>query len=212
MKNVLKVANIFAILGTALMGFVVVMVRVSPGFIRSLGSRGPILTTLAFTEVIFTFSLLFFFAVLHFYNAAGRKELVSSKATLAAIITTAWMSIVAVLHRFPSIWRWVATRESGLIVSLTQVIFTIPLLFFFVLFSSSINRQHCTLRLRVASVVAIIGSAWLLIVSAVRVSPVVWIWLIEKGAGRIMIITEPFLAISFLIFLFAFLFESHLSS
>jgi hypothetical protein len=61
-------------------------------------------------------------------------------------------------------------------------------------------------------VVAIIGSAWLLIVSAVRVSPVVWIWLIEKGAGRIMIITEPFLAISFLIFLFAFLFESHLSS
>jgi len=207
MKIALKAANIFAILGTALMGSMVIMVRVSPGFVRTLGARGPMLAVTALTELIFAFSLLAFFIVLYFHNVAGEGEFVFSKATIAAIVSTAWMSVVAVLHRFPSAWRWVATRESGFVVAVTQVIFAIPLLFFFVMFGSACSRRRCTLRLRVASALATVGSAWLVLVSAVRVSTAVWVWLIEKGAGRIMIMTEPFVAVSFLIFLVAFLFE-----
>lgn len=207
MKTVLKVANLLAIIGTALMGVVIILIRVSPAFVRMFSSRGPVLTVLALTELVFAFSLLFFFAVLHLYNADNGNKMVSLGATVAALISTSWMSVIAVLHRFPFVWRWVATRWSGLIVSTTQVIFTIPLLFFFVRFSTANNRRDTSLRLRVASIVAVIGTSWLLLVSAARISPAVWIWLIEKGAGRIMIVTEPFVAISFLIFLAAFFVE-----
>ncbi|UCG29236.1 MAG: hypothetical protein JSV53_06845 [candidate division WOR-3 bacterium] len=212
MKKILRIANILAIFGTAWMAIIIIMIRVSPEFVRSFGSRGPMLTVLAMTEIVFAFSLLFFFTLLHVHNVNNNSTITSFNATLSALIAMSWMSVIAVLHRFPAVWRWVATRGSGLIVSLTQVIFTIPLLLFFILFSMASNRRNTTLRLRVASTVAVTGTAWLLLVSASRVSPAVWMWLIEKGAGRVMIITEPLVAISFLIFLAAFFVEHDVQS
>ncbi len=207
MKRTLRITNFLAILGTAWMGFVIVIMRISPEFVMSVISRQQTLTVLALTELVFTFSLLLFFAVLHLYNSPSGQSIVPFRATTAALISASWMSLVAVLHRFPNVWRWVATQEAGLIVSITQVIFTIPLLFFFILFTVASGRLKITPRLRVASVVATTGYAWLLLVSAMRISPAVWVWLMEKGAGKFVIITEPFVAISLLVFLTVFLFE-----
>jgi hypothetical protein len=201
MRRLLRYANLLAIIGTAWMAIIVLTMRLYPAFVRSLSGYHGIFVILALTELIFTFFLLFFFVSFYLYIVRETRQMTSDYASIAAIVGASWMSLVAILHRFPTAWRWVATQASGLIVAVAQVVFTVPFLIFFVVFCRKFKESKYTLRLRIATVVAIVGTAWLLLVSATRISPVIWRWLFEKGVVKVMIITEPVVAISFLLFL-----------
>jgi hypothetical protein len=207
MKTVLRYANLLAIIGTAWLALIILTMRIAPEFVRSLSGYHGIFVILALTELIFTFFLLFFFVSFYLYVVREKRQMTSDYASIAAIIGASWMSLVAILHRFPTAWRWFAAQESGLILAIAQVVFSVPFLIFFVVFYRKYKESRYTLRLRVATVVAIFGTAWLLLVSATRISPVIWRWLLQNGVVRIMIITEPVVTISFLFFLIMFYIE-----
>lgn len=207
MKTVLRYANLLAIIGTAWMAIIVLTMRLYPDFVRSLSGYTGVFVVLALTELVFTFSLLFFFVCFYLYAVRETRQMTPAYGSIAALIGAAWMAFVAILHRFPTAWRWVALQESGLVLRVAQVVFTLPLVIFFVLFYLHYKERKYTTRLRSATGVAIFGTAWLSLVSAARISPVVWQWLFEKGVVRFMIITEPVVAFSFLLFLIMFYVE-----
>jgi len=207
MKTTFRVANLIAIAGTAWMAFLILLMRFSPQSLRSISAYRWVFMILTITELIFALSFLFFFICFHLYNRMEGRVVVPGYATIAALVGAAWMSIVAVLHRFPAAWHWLAMRESGLIVALTQVVLTIPLLLFFVVFSMKHCRVQFTLRLRVATITSIVALSWFLLVSATWLSFAIQRWLIESGVGRVMIITEPAVALSILFFLVMFYLE-----
>jgi hypothetical protein len=201
MRVVLRSANLLAVIGTAWMAFAVTLVRLAPSWVLSLsGNHGLVILVLS-TELIFTTSLLFFFVCFHVYNIQVKRVIDPAYATLAALVGALWMFLVAVLHRFPSAWQWFAIRESGLFLTVLQTVFILPFLFFWILFYFRYNKGNYRFRLRVSTVIAIIGQIWFLLASAMRISPVFWHRLIDSGIRRFMIITEPLVAFSLLVFL-----------
>ncbi|KPL14682.1 hypothetical protein AMJ74_02885 [candidate division WOR_3 bacterium SM1_77] len=207
MKLWLKYANLLAIAGTAWMACVIFTMRISPVLVRSFSGYHSVRIVLALTEIIFSLFLLFFFICLLIYNSRVKSHMRAGYTTWAAVLGALWMLLVAILHRFPTCWRWFATQGSGLVLTVTQVVFTLPFLIFFILFYLKFNDGDYTIRLHAATIVAIVGAAWLLLVSATRISPVVWRWLIHSGIRKFMIITEPLVAFSLLFFLIMFYFE-----
>jgi hypothetical protein len=201
MERILKHANLLAIIGTAWMALVTLSMRFSPGFVRSLtGNHGGFIVV-SLTEPVFAAFLLLFFGLLHFYNIRVKRIIDPTYSTLAALIGVSWMMVVAVLHRFPEIWDWFATQHSGIALIILQTVFILPLLIFFILFYFGYSRGRYTVRLRTATIIAGIGQLWFLSVSATRISPAFWRWLIEHGIRRFMIVTEPFVILSLLLFL-----------
>ena len=201
MRTVLRYANLLAIIGTAWMAIIVLTMRLSPSFVQSLMRYTSVLLIFAVTELVFTFALLFFFIIFYLCIMQEPRQMAVARGSIAAIVGAGWMSIVAILHRFPTAWRWVALQASGLILRIAQVIFAVPLVYFFVHFYRRYREGTYTLRLKIASIVGIIGTAWLVLVSATHVSPVIWRWLFEMGIVKFMIVTEPVVAFSLLLFL-----------
>jgi hypothetical protein len=207
LKTVLRYANLLAIIGTAWMAIIVLTMRLYPTFVQSLMRYTSVVAIFAVTELVFTFSLLFFFVCFYLYAVQQTRQMAPAHGSVAAITGAGWMSVVAILHRFPTAWRWVAIQASGLILRILQVVFVVPLVFFFVFFYRRYKEGKYTLRLQIATIVGIIGTSWLLLVSATHVSPMIWRWLFQKGVVKFMIITEPVVAFSLLLFLIMFYLE-----
>lgn len=207
MKRLLKYGNLLAIIGTAWMAVIILTMRLYPSLVRSLSGYPLMFVILPLTELIFTLFLLFFFVGFYLCTVRENRQMTPAWGSIAGIIGAMWMSLVAILHRFPTAWRWLATQESGLILRVAQVVFAIPLVIFFVLFYQKYRDGNYNLRLKIATVIAIVGTAWLLLVSSTRVLPTVWRWLFEKGVVKFMIVTEPVVALSILLFLIMFFIE-----
>ena len=201
MERMLKHANLLAIIGTTWMALVTLVMRLSPSFAQSLtGNHGGFIIVSS-TEPVFAAFLLLFFGSLHFYNVRVKLIIDPDYATLAGLIGAMWMVVVAILHRFPAVWHWFATQQSGMVLIIAQTVFIVPFLIFFILFYFGYNRGRYTGRLRAATMIAAVGQLWFLLVSATRIAPVFWRWLIERGIRGFMMATEPFVILSLLLFL-----------
>ena len=201
MQRILKHANLLAIIGTAWMALVISVMRFSPSFVRSLTGNQGGFVIVSLTEPVFAASLVLFFGLLYFYNARVKMIIEPEYATLSGLIGASWMMVVALLHRFPAVWHWFATQQSGLVLIIAQTVFILPLMIFFLLFYFGYRRGNYTVRLRTATVIAFVGQLWFLWVSATRIAPVIWRWLIEHGIRGFMMVTEPFVILSLLLFL-----------
>ncbi|MGD9380565.1 MAG: hypothetical protein PVI51_08360 [candidate division WOR-3 bacterium] len=207
MQRILKYANLLAIVGTAWMALVIISMRSAPSFMQELTGHWGGFVTVSLTEPVFAALLFLFFGSLHFYNVRVKRIIDPYFSTLAGLIGASWMILVAVLHRFPAVWHWFATQQSGMVLTMAQTFFVLPFLIFFVLFYYGYNRGRYTVRLRVATVIAAVGQLWFLLVSATRISPSFWHWLIQHGIRRFMMVTEPFVVLSLLLFLVCLYFE-----
>jgi hypothetical protein len=207
MQRILKHANLLAIIGTAWMALVISVMRFSPSFVRSWTGNQGVFVIVSLTEPVFAASLLLFFGLLHFYNVRVKMIIDPAFTTLAGLIGASWMMVVALLHRFPTVWHWFATQQSGMILIIAQTVFILPLMIFFLLFYLGYRRGKYTVRLRTATLVAFVGQLWFLAVSATRIAPVFWRWLIEHGIRGFMMATEPFVILSLLLFLICLFLE-----
>jgi len=207
MRTVLKYANLLAVIGAAWMAIAVTLMRISPAFLLSLaGTRGFSFLVLS-TELVFAGFLLFFFICLHLYNVRKSRIIEPKGATLAAVFAALWMFTVAALHRLPALWIWFATLASGLLLSVTQTFFILLFLMFLIIFYIRYKDGDYGIELRVSTVVAITGQAWFLAVSVMRLAPALWQWVMNTPIRRFMVITEPFVALSLLLFLIVFFSE-----
>lgn len=204
MKTMLRAANLAAIAGTSWMALLILLVMFNRGFIQAISATSIGVTLLSLTELVFTVPFLLFFVCFYLHERTAEIPIVPRHATALAIVGSAWMAIVAVLHRLPGVWRWIAMQHAGLFVGFTQIIFTLPLLFFFVVFGTQRGRVNRTIALRVAAIVAAVALTWSLIVSASHLWLPFQSWLIKTGVSRFFIITEPFMAFSLLFFLVMF--------
>jgi hypothetical protein len=207
MRTVFRMVNLLAIAGAVWMALAILGMLLSPELMYSVSANRGGFIVLSLTELIFALPFLIFFICFHFYNRTEGGSVVRGYATILALVGSAWMSLVALLHRFPVVWHWIAIREAGLIVAVTQVIFTIPLLIFFVAFGIDQRKARYALRLRIATIASIVALSWFLLVSATRLLPVIQRWLVEIEARRLLVITEPLVAISILFFLVMFCIE-----
>lgn len=204
---VFRMVNLLAIAGAVWMALAILGMLLSPEFMYSVWAKRAGFIVLSLTELIFALPFLIFFVCFHFYNRTEGGSVVRGYATIPALVGSAWMSLVALLHRFPIVWHWIAMREAGLIVAVTQVIFTIPLLIFFVVFAIDQGKARHALRLRIATIAPIIALSWFLLVSATRLLPFIQCWLVETKARRLLVITEPLVAVAILFFLVMFYIE-----
>ena len=207
MKKMIRVANLAAIAGTSWMVLLVLLVMFRTGLIRVVSSTSIGMTLVSLTELVFAVPLLFFFVCLYRYERAAEIPMVPCRATALAVVGSTWMVIIAVLHRLPGVWRWIAMQQGGLLVGLTQILFAVPLLVFFIVFGTQRGRVRQTSVLRAAAITASVAVMWSLIVSASHLWLPFQSWLTRVGVSRLFIITEPFMAFSFLFFLVMFYIE-----
>ncbi len=209
MEKTFKVANLAAIAGTSWMALLILWVIFYRGLhLIQVFPRGTIGRMLfSSTELVFAFPLLFFFIYLLLFNRKAETPIVPAYAAILAVVGAAWMAIVAVLHRLPGIWRSIAIQNDGLLVVLTQIIFTVPLLIFFIVFGTQQGGIKRGLALRLSAIAVAVALTWSLIVSASHLSISFRSWLVATGVSRLFIITEPLMASSLLFFLVTFYIE-----
>lgn len=200
----LKYATSIAIVGSAWMALVVILRRFPEIWKWFLGLWG-VVEILPITEHLFSIFLLIFFVTLFGYCNKRQIRPKLKYTTLTAMIGSSWMVLVSVLHRFPVIWKSFVGLQAGRIFAVTELLYVLCFLVFFISFYKEHHKRELGVKLQSVALIAIIAIAWMAFVSILHLFPVIWEWFRDLGVGRILQITEPVVAISFLLFFSAYL-------
>ncbi|MBN2461447.1 MAG: hypothetical protein JXB60_07550 [Candidatus Cloacimonetes bacterium] len=169
-----------------------ILLRVIPGAGRVAYSKSFWREFLFTGELVFAIVLfLFFLSAFIWYSQQRLKN-----GSLLALIASAWMILMALLSRFPNLWFSFINLMSTKFIQIADIVTYILLLIFFLLFL----RKQLSQIMKLITFICIIALCWFVFMAIIHFTPEVWYTISQFREGMVILITDPLLAVSFLLF------------